>query len=82
MKALVLEVTGKKAVLLLPGGEMRTVRAKKDWQTGMEVPVKPYPLPRLKNRRSMRAVLYPLTACAAAFLVVFAGFLVIFLFRP
>ena len=74
MKALVLEVAGKKAILLLPGGEMRTVRAKKDWQTGMKVSTKPYPLPRKKKRINPRAALWPLTACAAAFLIVFAGF--------
>ena len=74
MKALVLEVTGRKAILLLPGGEMRTVRAKKDWTPGMEVSVKPYPLPKKKKQTSPRAVLWPLTACTAAFLIVFAGF--------
>ena len=74
MKALVLEVAGRKAVLLLPGGEMRTVRAQKAWRTGMEVSVKPYPLSKKKKGRSLRAAFYPLAACAAAFLIVFAGF--------
>jgi len=73
MRALVLERTGRKAVLLLPGGEMRTVRAQKGWETGMEVSVKPYFLRKKRTAFNPRAVLYPLTACAAAVLVLFLG---------
>jgi len=39
----------------------------------MEVSVKPYPLRKTKKRMNPRAVFYPLAACAAAFLIVFAG---------
>ena len=73
MKALVLEREGRRAVLLLPGGEMRTVRAKKDWETGMEVSVKPYPLRKKRMKFNARAVLYPLTGCMAAILIIFVG---------
>lgn len=73
MKALVLERTGRRAVLLLPGGEIRTVRARKGWETGMEVRVKPYPLRKKRTKFNLRAVFYPLAACAAALLIVFAG---------
>ena len=73
MKALVLSREGRKAVLLLPGGEMRTVRAKREWQTGMEVTVRPYPLRKAKRKSGLRAVWYPMVACAAAFVILFAG---------
>ena len=73
MKALVLERRGSKAVLLLPGGEMRTVRAKKDWQTGMKVSVKPYPRPKKKRGSALRAVFYPAAAFAAALVIVMGG---------
>lgn len=72
MKALVLERKGGKVIVLLPGGEMRTMRARKDWEVGMEVPVRPYPL-RHSGKTGIRSVLYPLAVCAAAFLVVFTG---------
>lgn len=73
MKALVLERRGSKAVLLLPGGEMRTVRAKKDWQTGMKVSVKPYSRPKKKKGASLRTVFYPAAAFAATLLIILGG---------
>ena len=73
MKALVLSREGKKAVLLLPGGEMRTVRAQKTWRTGMEVRVEPYPARKRANKPGFRAILYPAAAYAAAALVAFIG---------
>lgn len=73
MKALVLERKGSKAILLLSGGEMRTVRASKGWETGMEVDVKPYPLPRKKKAVNLRAVFYPAAACAAVCLIAWIG---------
>ena len=73
MKALVLSREGKKAVLLLPGGEMRTVRAQKTWRTGMEVRVEPYPVRKRANKPGFRAIFYPAAVCAAAALVAFIG---------
>lgn len=73
MKALVLSREGRKAVLLLPGGEMRMVRAKREWQTGMEVTVRPYPLRKPKRKSGLRAVWYPAAVCAAVCVILFAG---------
>ena len=73
MKALVLSREGKKAVLLLPGGEMRTVRAQKTWRTGMEVRVEPYSARKRANKPGFRAIFYPAAVCAAAALVAFIG---------
>ena len=73
MKALVIAREGRKALLLLPGGEMRTVRARRNWQTGMEVAVKPYSSRRGRPRADWRAVVYPMAACAAAFVLAFGG---------
>ena len=75
MKALVIAREGRKAIVLLPGGEMRKVRARKGWQVGMEVEVRRkaamFGLPSLHSRSG--AVLWPALACAAACLVMFAG---------
>ena len=73
MKALVLERRGSKAILLLPGGEMRVVRTQKDWQIGMEVAVKPYPRPKKKKGSALRAVFYPAAAFAAALVMTIGG---------
>ena len=73
MKALIIAREGRRAILLLPGGEMRTVRARDGWQTGMKVDAPLVSVHRKKKKRRSAGVWVPAMACAAVMLVVFAG---------
>ena len=76
MKALMIAREGRKAILLLPGGEMRTVRARRNWQVGQEVQVRAraaVSFRRTGRPVNWRAAVGPLAVCAAAVALLFAG---------
>ncbi len=72
MKGLILEIAGNRAVVLLPGGEMRTLRARRGWQIGQEIPVR-RASSCFRNRQiriTPRLTVWPAMACAALLLIV------------
>lgn len=72
MKALILSIEGRKAIVLLRGGEMRTVHAHKDWSVGQEIDL--HQAAAWKPSAGGAAhILVPLAACAAVMVLLFAG---------
>lgn len=72
MKALILSIEGRNAIVLLHGGEMRTVRARSGWSVGQEIDL--HQIAAWKPSEGMAArVFVPLAACAAVLVLLFAG---------
>ena len=84
MKALIMELSGGRAILLMPGGEMRTVRARRGWQVGQEIDVAGLTAKPVRAVLSFRVrdAVYPALACAAIVLVLFMGFDRLLVMRP